>query len=301
LNYCKNTKNLSESSLNAYSHDLNSFAKIIGPIRNSADITRQDLYHFIETLFNEGRSAATVKRRVACLKTLFRWLENEQSLGESPFSRFELKIKIPKRLPRNIKVHELRSMVQTARAGMPEFLSSEQCLRKRDICAFNALVIVELLYSTGIRVSELTSIMLDDINFHTNSIHINGKGQRERKVFLPDEDLVQLVRAYIRARNFYSLTHNHLLINSLGKPLSSQSARLIVKKNAEKAQIQRSITPHMYRHSTATQLLEAGIDIRYVQQLLGHESIQTTQIYTHVENPSLREHIVKADIRRAIL
>lgn len=301
LNYCKNTKNLSYLSVSAYYHDLKSFQNLIGQKCEIKVVSRQSLYEYVDKLFEEKRSASTVKRRIACLKTMFKWLENEGLIYANPFSKFDLKIKVPKRLPRNVKVNELRQMAQSARACAAEISIPGQNPRKRDICTLNALLIIEILYSTGIRVSELTSIRLDDVNFHTQSIHISGKGQRERKVFLPDQGLIDLIKNYIQIRNVFSTKHDYLLINSRGTPLSSQSARLIVKENAKRAQISRPITPHMYRHSTATQLLEAGVDIRYVQQLLGHESIQTTQIYTHVEDSALKEHIVRADIRRGIL
>ena len=301
LDYCKNTKNLSNLSVNAYYHDLKSFQNLMGKGCIVAKISRQSIYQYIDNLFEEKKSASTVKRHIACLKTMFKWLNEEDIIQHNPFSKFDLKIKVPRRLPRNIKVNELKQMAQSAQAYVAQLPALRKTPRKRDICVFNALLIIEILYSTGIRVSELTSIRINDINFHTQSIHINGKGQRERRVFLPDQDLINLIKDYIKIRNLFSKRHDYLLINSRGTPLSSQSARLIVKDNAKRAKISRPITPHMYRHSTATQLLEAGVDIRYVQQLLGHESIQTTEIYTHVENNSLKERIMKADIRRRIL
>ena len=264
-------------------------------------VSRQSIYQYIENLFEEKKSASTVKRRIACLKTMFKWLTEEDIIQDNPFFNFDLKIRVPRRLPRNIKVNELKQIAQSAQACVAQLAILNKTPRKRDICTLNALLIIEILYSTGIRVSELTSIKLNDISFHTQSIHINGKGQRERRVFLPDQDLIDLIKSYIQIRNIFSKAHDYLLINSRGNPLSSQSARLIVKDNAKRAEISRPITPHMYRHSTATQLLEAGVDIRYVQQLLGHESIQTTEIYTHVENNTLKKQIIKADIRRKVL
>lgn len=301
LDYCKNIKNLSTLSVNAYYHDLKSFQNLMGEGCKIATVSRQSIYQYIDSLFEEEKSASTVKRRIACLKTMFKWLDEEGIIQHNPFSKFDLKIKIPRRLPRNIKVNELKQMAQSAQACVAKLTTLNKTPRKRDICALNALLIIEILYSTGIRVSELTSIRLNDINFHAQSIHINGKGQRERQVFLPDHGLINLINSYIQTRSILSKEHDYLLINSRGTPLSSQSARLIVKDNAKRAKISRPITPHMYRHSTATQLLEAGVDIRYVQQLLGHESIQTTEIYTHVENSALKKQIMKADIRRRIL
>ena len=135
---------------------------------------------------------------------MFKWLESEELIHNNPFSKFDLKIKVPKRLPRNIKVNELKQMAQSARACAEQVSALSKNLKKRDICALNALLIIEILYITGIRISELTSIKINDINFYTQSIHINGKGQRERRVFLPDQDLIKLIRNYIQIRNIFS-------------------------------------------------------------------------------------------------
>ncbi|MGB0732508.1 MAG: tyrosine-type recombinase/integrase [Pontibacterium sp.] len=302
LDYCQNKKHLSPLSLKAYQQDLSNFKAFIGARTSLSTITRQSLYDYVDYLYSQDQAPTTIKRRLACLKAMYKWLEHEGQIELSPFSKFSLKIKVPKRLPRNIKVGELKKMASCARADASRLVSQQkEAIKPRDICAFNTLLVIELLFSTGVRVSELTSIQLKDINFFAQSIHIYGKGQRERKVFLTDDEITTLVKAYIHVRNHIAQDHDFLLVNSHGKPLSSQSARLIVRQNADRANINRRITPHMYRHTTATQLLEAGVDIRYVQQLLGHESIQTTQIYTHVENPSLRGHIVNSGIRRNLL
>ncbi len=304
LHYCQHTKKLSALTINAYRHDLKNFQALTGAGKAINTINRQSIYHYVDTLFSDGRSEATVKRRLACLKTLFKWLENEEYTDNSPFYKFDLKVRLPKRLPRNIKIDELRAMFHSARASANLPLSlydSKKISHPKKIKYLNTLIIIELLFSTGVRITELVSIQLADIHLNSNTIKIHGKGQRERKVFIPDKETLELIRIYLQARSGLTPSHTNFLINTRGAALSSQSARLLVKDNAKSAAIGRTITPHMYRHSAATQLLEAGVDIRFVQKLLGHESIETTQIYTHVEDIALRDNVMKAAIREQVM
>lgn len=306
LHYCEHTKNLSALSINAYHHDLKSFQKITGSATKIQTIDRQSIYHYVDSLFNEERSEATVKRRLACLKTLFKWLENESLTKVNPFHNFDLKVRLPRRLPRNIKLDELSAMLSTAkrRSTSTPLLTQHQHQKKKNkpgnIRNLNTLIVIELLFSTGVRISELVAIQVSDIHLHSQTIKIHGKGQRERKVYIPDREISNLINTYLEARQLLNPAHTNFLINTRGGPLSAQSARLLVKENARNAAIGRPITPHMYRHSTATQLLEAGMDIRFVQKLLGHESIETTQIYTHVEDLTLKDNIIQAAIRRQL-
>ena len=302
LRHCQNAKKLSRFSTKAYHHDLKDFQTFLGSDRNIQRIDRDCLYKYVENTFCKGRSEATVKRRLACLKTLFKWLENEELIEQNPFSKFNLAVRIPKRLPRNLQPEELQATLEAARKFAGKYAAENQTLpNRRAINTINTLMLVELLFCTGVRIQELVSIELQDIHLPSNTIKIHGKGQRERKVFIPDREIRSLISTYIALRSEFATAHDHLLINSHGKPLSTQSARLLVKKNAQQAAISRPITPHMYRHSTATQLLKADVDIRFVQKLLGHENIETTQVYAHVEDSTLKDKVIRANIRRCIL
>lgn len=308
LHHCEHTKKLSEHSLRAYQHDLKTFLHLMGVKASVETIEREHLYGYIEFLYSEGRSEATVKRRIACLKTLFKWLEKEGLSETNPFSDFDLTIRIPKRLPRNLNVDELREMLHYARTqlGMNKRESYESLRPPKRVTTsefnqLNTLTVLELLFCTGVRIGELTSIALEDINLYSQSIQIQGKGQRERKVYIPDKEITALLKHYVLVRMLKSPMHSQLLINSRGSPLTTQVARLLVKKNAEAARLTRNVTPHMYRHSAATQMLEEGVDIRIVQKLLGHESIETTQIYTHVQDTKLKNSVIEAGIRRKLL
>lgn len=306
LKYCSGTKNLSPLSTQAYYHDLSIFVEFVGKRVNVRNINRETLYKFVEYLFEQGRSESTIKRRLACLKTFFKWLENIEEIDISPFFKFDLKIRLPQRIPRNLSKFELKSLLTEAskQTGMTAKEYSTANITERfsrsNVSVLNSLVIIEVLFNTGIRVTELTTIKLDNIDLKEGIIKIHGKGRRERKVYLADKEIKRLLEGYLLIRAHARPNHDFLLFNSRLTPLSSQSARLLVRSLGESASLTRRITPHMYRHSSATQLLEAGVDMRFVQKLLGHESIETTQIYTHVEDQALQRNISLARLRDKI-
>lgn len=306
LDHCKNVKNLSKLSILAYQRDLESFLAVAGSKLSVSEVDRELLYAYIEELYKQGKSEATVKRRIAYLKTMFKWLENKGDIDLTPFSKFNLTIRIPRRMPRNLSSSELKKLNQEAinQAGLPgNRYSVKEILyhfSRSNINLLNTLIIIDLLLHTGIRVTELTTIELQDIDLDSRTIKIHGKGQRERKVYIPDAQLKALIEGYLQIRASVNPDHSTLLINSRSTPLSSQSARILIRKLGNKAKLTRRVTPHMYRHSSATQLLEAGVDMRFVQKLLGHESIETTQIYVHVEDHALRENIANAKLRKRI-
>lgn len=307
LIYSRCTKYLSPHTIKAYKRDLETFLIITGQSTPIKEYDRNKLREYVNELFSEGLSKATVKRRLACLKTMFKWLENEEQIEVTPFYRLDLKIRLPQRLPRNLSTQEIRKILNTIKSdlGLPkdiEYTAEEFGeITKRNINEITTLISLELLFTTGVRVSELVGINLDDIYLKERYIHIRGKGQRERRVFISDTAIQNLIKSYIQQRQITHPNHNTLLVNSLGRPATTQTVRIWVKKLSEKAKLSRRATPHMYRHSAATHLLGAGVDISYVQKLLGHQSISTTQIYTHVNHKELYRNVVKANIRRKIL
>jgi integrase/recombinase XerD len=155
-----------------------------------------------------------------------------------------------------------------------------------------------LLFATGVRISELTSIRVEDIDLEQRSIRIQGKGNRERQVFLPDEGTTAALRQYIAIEHQPQAAADRLMVNARGRPASAACLRARIKILAQKAGLARRVTPHMFRHTTATALMEAGVDMRFVQRLLGHQSIATTQIYTHVSDRALKAAILGANTRR---
>ena len=307
LAHCEQIKKLSAHSVNAYRRDLETFKSIVGGNADIELIDRKSINSFIDASFSRGLSEATVKRRIACIKCLFKWLESEGEIVISPFHQLDVKIRIPQRLPRNLSPLELNKILSVCRSKLrlprnTEYLRADfGGLSKRKMNEFSTLLCTEVLFTTGIRVGELIDVQLPDIFLEEQYIHIRGKGRRERRVFVTDTSIRNLIDSYIYYRSFVAPNHNNLLVNSIGRPASTQVVRIWLRKISEEAQLSRRATPHMYRHSAATQLLSSGVDITYVQKLLGHQSIETTQLYAHVSHADVLKNVAEANIRRDIL
>jgi len=304
LSYVEHTRNLSHQTIKAYKQDIALFLSIVGHHSSLTSVSRLEIRQVINTLFAQGQSKSTVKRRVACYKSMFSWFENEELIQQTPFHKLDIKIKLPLRLPRNLSNEELKKLRRASIANL-EMANTRNAnfkrLPRKLINHLTTFMGIELLLTTGLRISELTNITLSDVYLDERYINISGKGQRERRVFITTEDIAHALKQYLSLRQTTAVNHNLLLINKQGKPATSQTFRLWLKALSKQAKVKRNVTPHMYRHSAATKLLEAGVDIRYVQRLLGHQSITTTEIYTHVNNISLYEAVIEADVRKELL
>lgn len=310
LNRCRCERNLSEHTLRAYSADLADFRRFLGRDMPIAECDRECLRGFASYLLIDRKLKETsVKRRVACLRAMFAWLEEEGFIDRSPFHRLSLNIRLPVHLPRTLTADELRQILHTPRSNLglsaTRSYDGTALLRgaadRRGFRDLTTLLVLELLFATGIRVGELVQIRCQDIDLIEGVILITGKGRRERRVFIPDSDLQTLLASYLEARGRRAVSTDRLVLNTHGSPATTQYVRDLVRRASEQARLPRRITPHMLRHSTATHLLEAGVDIRYVQRLLGHRSIATTQIYTSVSDSVLRQVICRAHPRTRLL
>lgn len=306
LSYCQYVKKLSPHTIRAYKNDLaafNDFNKCI----ELNQISKHRIKEYLYNLHNTNLSIRSIKRRVACLKSMFRWLEQEDLIDLNPLLQVNTSLKVPKQLPRNIPKRNLKRMLTTARNALFLTKSDDYSLNTidtrvsvaKEMNKLTCILTLELLFATGVRVSELVNIELSHIFTKEKKIKVLGKGQRERFVFLPSNELVTLINTYIYLRKKFAYKNQFLLINSRGKQASPHFIRKLIRLTSTKANID-TITPHMYRHSSACQLLESGVDIRYVQKLLGHQSILTTQLYTHVNDNELQRKITKANIRSYI-
>lgn len=282
LRYCAEERHLSANTVQAYRQDLEEFRSHVGGSRLVDAIRADDLLAFHERLSARRRlSPATVKRRLACVRALFAWLVRRSVLPVSPFTRTELRIKLPTRLPRCLSPSDARKLVQCRRAH-----------------GADAALAVALLLSTGMRVGELASVRIRDVDTTDGRIRILGKGSRERVVFVTDPRFLGELRAYIKLRHGGERveTERRLLTDGRGHAVSAPRIREFVCRVGRTAGVSQRVTPHMLRHTAATMLLESGTDIRFVQRLLGHRSILTTQIYTHVSDRALEEAIARANV-----
>jgi integrase/recombinase XerD len=198
-------------------------------------------------------------------------------------------------LPRVIPTHELDLLFgYLQRAALLRGDPHPQAVRARPHQC-TTLLAVALMLATGVRVHEVVGIARDDIDLRAQTVRILGKGRRERHVFLPNSWLTALTATYLQVRGELGIVHAQLLFNSCHNPLTTQAMRSRLRTAADAAGLDLRITPHMLRHTAATQLMEAGVDIRYIQRLLGHASLATTELYTHVSDGALKRVVMAAD------
>ncbi|MGJ0457113.1 tyrosine-type recombinase/integrase [Aliarcobacter cryaerophilus] len=294
--HCIYEKNLSIKTIKAYKIDLNQFLKY----KNSEDISLEmfdKLYlkDYIKYLFEKELKAKSVKRKIGTLKTLFNFLEFEEFIELSPFKKMKLSIKLPKRLPITLDIKELRKFFKY-------MYDYKQSLSKQDTYTYKSIVrdiaVMELLFATGIRVSELSNLLKENINIKKGVINIIGKGDKERIIQICDINVKNALSDYYSLFKNDILKNDYFFINKLNNTLSEQSVRFMIKKYSEKANLKKHITPHVFRHSFATALLEENIDIRYIQKILGHSSVVTTQIYTKVNSKQQKKILATKHPRR---
>ena len=291
LEHCRR-KGLSLHTQRAYRQDLRDYGAWLRRIEGRDPLDRETVVGWISNLHDRGLAPASIKRRIACLKVKFGWLEDEQRIASNVFHTLKTRIRLPRRLPCDLTKDELRVLFARAAA--------EARSRPRDVPRATLHLGLELLFATGVRIGELCGIRIRNLDIAGGTIRINGKGNRERRVYLVDERLRAHVTSYLSVRRTTRPLTDTLLVTARGTPANPDYFRRWLHKLVDTAPIHRRVTPHMLRHSAATQLLEAGVDIRYVQKLLGHSSISTTEIYTHVSDMSLRSAIIRANHRRRL-
>lgn len=274
LNFCFHRKNLDKKTIKSYSIDLKQFENFNN--QNNLDWqSKSAIESYIESLHTQFQPKS-VKRKIASIKAFFHYLELEEILEINPFHKIQIKYKEPFILPKTIPLKNIETIISFAYLNYKKAhtnYSKKTSLR-------NALIL-ELLFATGMRISELCSLKIEQIDLTEYIIKIYGKGSKERLIQICNHNVQELLQKYIKERAEDISNNDYLLINRLHNRLSEQSVRNMITNYAKQSGITLHITPHMFRHSFATLLLEEDVDIRYIQQMLGHSSITTTQIYTH--------------------
>lgn len=280
LRHCAVERCLSQNTIAAYRQDLAEFEAHFGN-RDVIEVSGQSLVAFAASLKDQRLLApATVKRRIACLKSMFAWLTRRSHLAINPFSTVEIRIRTPDRLPRCLASGDMTSLVLASEHGGSDLTK----------------LLMLLLFATGARVGELTSIRMEDVDMERGSIRIVGKGDRERQVYVTNQKLRSMLCRYVKRHRSKASARDYLLASPAGRRANPASVRGRLRRLSRQAGLSYRVTPHMLRHTAATALLEAGVDMRFVQRLLGHRSIATTQIYTHVSDAALFAAIAKADV-----
>lgn len=291
-------RDLSPHTIRAYDGDLGAFQRSMGADFEVQKIDQDCVLSFIEQQKAATLSPASLRRRAAALRGFCRWLLSQGLLIADPWIGASLALGRSRRLPRILAAHELDQLIAfLARAAhiRTDKPPDSRAVEKRPHES-TTLLAVALMVATGVRVNESVGIRCQDINLPGRTLRLLGKGRRERQVFLPNDWIASLTNSYIQARSSLGIKHSHLLFNLQYEPLTPPAMRSRLAKAARAAGLETHVTPHMLRHTAATQLIEAGVDIRYIQRLLGHASLSTTEIYTHVSDNALHRVVSDADV-----
>ncbi|GAB1475765.1 tyrosine recombinase XerC [Bacillota bacterium] len=298
LKYCVYQKGLSENSIRNYRLDLIAFTRFLennGYPLDTGRITKAILEDYLAFL-SERYKVKTIKRKLVCVQSLYTYLDDQEIIDENPFRRFKVRLKEGYRKPKSMTMNEMNQFLKSAydseladkvpllikeiEKSCTHFIDSMplEFTWCRDVC------ILELLFATGLRVAELCGLKFEDYSRGDNSFHVIGKGNKERFVYLETRQAQKMFSDYLVLRKAIDIYTPYIFITKLRSPLNTQGVRNIVTKFTKLSGINKNITPHVFRHSFATLLIESGVDIKYIQDFLGHSTITTTQIYLHISD-----------------
>lgn len=276
--YLRLEKSLSKNSREAYLNDVHKLAKF-ADTTPLASIDHRFITSFLSNLNEAGLEASSQARILSGLKSFFSYLVMEQVVHQDPLEFIEMP-KLARKLPDVLSVEETVAIIEACDLSKPEGTRNR--------------AILETLYSCGLRVSELLELKLSTIHVHDQVIRVIGKGDKERFVPIGEHALVWINHYLEHMRNHLKIAsgfEDYLFLNRRGKKLSRMMILLIIQENCKQVGVSKQVSPHTFRHSFATHLVEAGADLRAVQEMLGHSSITTTEIYTHLNKAKLREEI----------
>lgn len=292
IEYCTYRKRLNSKTLKAYRIDLNQYAAFCVGRKNY--FGKRVVDDFITGLHRHYKPK-TVRRKIASLKAFFHHLEYRELMTENPFEKLDIRFREAKLLPKTIPFHSIQTFLSTLYAQKSTAESSHQFR-----CCVRDIAIIELLFATGMRISELCSLRPSDIDLESGNILIYGKGARERIIQIGNQEVIEALTVYWEAFKNDITACGCFFVNRLRHKLSDQSVRFMINRYARLSGIDQHITPHMFRHSFATLLLEQDVDIRYIQRMLGHTSISTTEIYTHVSNTRQKDILMRKHPRNSM-
>lgn len=271
IEYCKVRKNLNNKTIKAYRIDLRQFCALV-----SNELSKESLCNYISNL-NIIYKPKTVRRKIATIKAFVHFLIIDDYIDSNPFEKLGISMKEPMILPKTIPFEVIQKIFVQAYL---EFNNAKSEYQKKTTA--RDIAVLELLFATGARVSEICFLTSQSIDMISHTIKIYGKGSRERIIQIENEGVISALQTYLELFAKEIKESGYIFVNKLRNRLTDQSVRNMLKRYASVVHYENRITPHMFRHSFATFLLEEDVDIRYIQKMLGHSSIATTQIYTYV-------------------
>lgn len=291
LDFCKYQKRLDSKTMKAYRIDLRQFTEKLS-VTSVSQITQEVLESYI-IILHQTYKPKTSKRKIASLKAFLHYLECKNILETNPINKIHTRFREPVTLPKTIPLHTIETFLSA--------MYKQKTLAKnktQEKVILRDIAVIELLFSTGMRISELCSLKLTDVNLFERDILIYGKGAKERKIQIGNDDVISILFEYQQEYLSEINDCGFFFVNRLKNRLSEQSVRQMIRKYTSIAAIDLHITPHMFRHSFATFLLEADVDIRYIQEMLGHSSINITEIYTHVAMSKQKDILITKHPRK---
>jgi integrase/recombinase XerD len=270
--------------------DLGQFAGFVEPARlnDVGSIGKEEIRTYLAALATRY-ATKSIKRKVASTKAMFRYLEFEEIVPVSPYRKLIVRLREPARLPRILDLASIHAMFRWAYGRMAAGIAPS--LAARDVA------VLELLFATGARVAEICQLRVGDLDLDNGTVRLLGKGRRERLIQIVDDEVQSALREYLEIRRSPCAT-DYLFENQRSGRLSEESVRSLLKRCGREAGLPSPITPHMIRHTVATLLLDEGVDIRQIQILLGHRSIRTTELYTHLSSEAQRRLLTSKHPRR---
>ena len=280
INYLKLERQLSPNTIDSYKRDLEDFYKFTN--KSYKFITKDDAIKYLDYL-NKKINPRSINRHIVSIKNYFKFLEKNNNINYNPFEEIS-GLKTPKKLPRILSEDDVNNLLN---------------ITLNDAYSYRNKAMLELMYSSGLRVSELLNLEVNNIDFNMNLVRVFGKGSKERIVPI-DDIATKYLDEYINIYRNTLLKNKEsdiLFLNSRGDKLTRQGFFKILKQIAKEKGIKKELSPHTLRHSFATHLLNHGADLRSIQTMLGHENIETTQIYTHVSDNYIKENYDEAHPR----
>lgn len=305
LSYLIVERNVSPETIIAYKKDLKIFNNWISEknyILKTVDVNIiRDYLLFLQC---SNLKATTIKRRIASLRSFFNYLEDDEQIDKSPMKKIHKSFKIPKRLPKVLSFPEMEALFKISDSEREIILkSSEMDHRAKELKIFGCIrnrAILELFFATGIRISELCNLEMENLDMAEKIVRVFGKGSKERIVYFDHEGTIKAIEIYLAIRNERNPGVPAVFINKFNRKISPRYVEMMFKDYLKKAGIEKKFSPHSLRHTMATMLVDHGADLRSVQEILGHSSVATTQIYTEVSNNRKKE-VLKKHLQREMI
>ena len=311
LKYIEKERRLSEKTYISYSSDLQIFSEWIGGEKDIKKISENLLVKYFTEIYESDKyQDSTIKRRIAAVRAFYKFLEMKNHIASSPMNKIAKGFRVKRKLPKTLSKQEVGKLL-VAPIIERKMLERELEIRKLSSQAIKRTeqaiedtvrdkAILEILFSTGLRLSELINLETEKINFGEGTIHITGKGNKERDLYINSDDVLVALKEYYNLRMKKGSKTKKFFVNRNGKELHANAVQKMFKQYRVKAGIKKEITPHSLRHTLAVMLLEAGADLKSVQDILGHNTIATTQIYTLISPDSKKKVMLKYNPRKRL-